>query len=80
MAKKGAKRTLIRRILLLQNLKLEIKNWKGRDNVEANHLSRFEEPRDGRGSINDTFSEKRLFIIERLISIDAWHDDIANYV
>ena len=44
MEKKEAKPRLIRRVLLLQEFDLEIKEKKGCDNVIADHLSRVEKP------------------------------------
>ncbi|KAD5507433.1 hypothetical protein E3N88_15136 [Mikania micrantha] len=43
-AKKDAKPRLIRRILLLSEFEIEIKDNKGAENVAADHLSRLEDP------------------------------------
>ncbi|WP_241753909.1 hypothetical protein, partial [Vibrio vulnificus] len=63
MAKKEAKPRLIRWILLLQDLDHEIKDKKGCENVVADHLSRFEGPRDKEGPIEDTFPDEHIMVV-----------------
>ena len=63
MTKKNAKPRLIRRVLLLQEFDLEIKDKKGTTNLVAGHLLRLEGPRD-KVQVNDNFPDEQLLVIE----------------
>ena len=63
MAKKEAKPSLIRWVLLLPEFDLEIKEKKGCDNVIADHLSRAEKPtvQEEETEIAENFLDEQLF-------------------
>ncbi|XP_074297972.1 uncharacterized protein LOC141628777 [Silene latifolia] len=63
--KKEAKPRLLRRILLLQEFDLEIKDKKGAENVVADHLSRLtQQEREDSFPINDSFADDSLFSVD----------------
>ena len=79
IAKKEAKPTLTRWVLLLQEFDLEIKDKKGSGNVIADHLSRLEiTTRNEKGTkIVEIFPDEQLF----LLSVQTpWYADIINYL
>ena len=79
IAKKEAKPTLIRWVLLLQEFDPEIKDKKGSGNVIADHLSRLEiTTRNEKGTkIVEIFPDEQLF----LLSVQTpWYADIINYL
>ncbi|CAL2277472.1 unnamed protein product [Prunus armeniaca] len=85
LAKKDAKPRLIRRILLLQEFDLEIKDKKGSENVVADHLSRLvhvsNEEEDSL-PLHESFPDEELFSICALNSLNPlpWFADIVNYL
>ena len=78
MTKKDAKPRLIRRVLLLQEFDLEIKDKKGTENLVADHLSRLEGPRD-EVHVNDAFPDKQLLAITDTKMV-PWFTDYVNYL
>ena len=60
MMKKEAKPRLIRRILLLSEFDLEVKDKKGTENHVANHLSRLVQVEDEL-HLQETFPDEQLF-------------------
>ncbi|GKB61601.1 reverse transcriptase domain-containing protein [Tanacetum coccineum] len=83
LAKQDAKPSLLRWILLLQELNVIIRDKKGVDNLVADHLSRLENPHQGdleKKEINETFHLETLGMISfRGDSSTPWFADIANY-
>ena len=79
MTKKEAKPRLIRRVLLLQEFDLEIKEKKGSDNVIADHLSRVEKTTvKGKGTeLTENFQDEQLF---QLSFQSLWYVDIVNFL
>ena len=79
MAKKEAKPSLIRWVLLLQEFDLEIKDKKSCDNVIADHLSREEKPavQAEEREIAKFFPDKQLF---QLSLQSPWYADIVNFL
>ena len=77
LTKKDARPRLIRRILLLQEFDLEIKDKKGVENSVADHLSRmyFKSPQET--PINDSLRDDMLYGINRS---DPWYADIVNFM
>ena len=79
MAKKDAKTSLIRWVLLLQEFDLEIKDKKGSDNVIADHLSRMENPikEEKITEIAENFPDEHLF----QVSVQTpWYANIVNFL
>ena len=66
LTKSDAKPRLIRRVLLLQEFELEIRDKKGTENLATDHLSRLDNPHLGElheEDINEKFPEESLFAI-----------------
>ena len=77
LTKKSAKARLIRRVLLLQEFNLQIKDKKGVENVMANHLLRLTIAHDTLSPpINDEFPEESLMQLENA----PWYAHIANFL
>ncbi|KAI3670961.1 hypothetical protein L1987_87606 [Smallanthus sonchifolius] len=77
MEKKDAKPRLIRRVLLLQEFNLEIRNKKGTENVVADHLSRVVNTKeDSTERIGDTFPDEKILSVYT----DPWYANIFNYL
>ena len=67
MSKQDAKLRLLRRILLIQEFNLTIKDKKGAENVVADHLSRLtNESSIDTTHINDSFLDDFLFSIDSM--------------
>ncbi|KAL8091615.1 hypothetical protein AgCh_034028 [Apium graveolens] len=67
VSKKDSKPRLIRRVLFLQEFKLEIKDIKGTENQVADHLSRLENPIAtslDKTLINESFLDEQLFGVQ----------------
>ena len=79
MAKKEAKPILIRLVLLLQEFNLEIKDKKGCDNVNPDHLSRVEKPtiQEEEREIAENFPDEQLF---QLSLQSPCYADIMNFL
>ena len=78
MAKKDTKPRLIRRVLLLHEFSMEIKDKKGIENLVVDHLSRLEGPIK-EVQINDDFPDEHLLEIEEVKSV-LWFADYVNYL
>ena len=78
MTKKDAKLRLIRRVLLLQEFDLDIKDKKGTENLVADHLSRLEGTRDEVHD-NDDFLDEQPLAIEDTQPV-PWFADYVNYL
>ncbi|TLX69302.1 DDE-type integrase/transposase/recombinase, partial [Labilibacter sediminis] len=77
--KQDSKPRLVRRVLLLQEFDIEIKDKKGLENVAADHLSRLENAAINNSKeveIRESFPDEHLLAT----SIAPWYADIANYV
>ncbi|CAM8908573.1 unnamed protein product [Rhodiola kirilowii] len=74
--KKESKPRLIRWILLLQEFDVEIKDKKGIENTEADHLSRIVREEETR-AITETFPDEYLFAVKEQA---PWYANIVNYV
>ena len=79
MAKKEAKRRLIRWVLLLQEFDLKIKDKKGCDNVIVDHLSRVEKTtvKKEEKEIAENFPDEQLFQLSFQL---PWYADIVNFL
>ncbi|GJU36744.1 reverse transcriptase domain-containing protein [Tanacetum coccineum] len=82
--KQDAKPRLIRWVLLLQEFTIEIHDKKGAENLEADHLSRLENPYQGDRvgmEINDNFPHESLSMISlNPKNKPPWFANIANYL
>ena len=77
LTKQDAKARLIRRVLLLQEFNLQIKDKKGVENVVADHLFRLTIAHNTHSyPINDDFPEESLF----LVNSTPWYAHIANFL
>ena len=77
MAKKDAKPSLVRWILLLQEFDITIKDKKGVENTVADHLSRLNlDDQSVDDPIKDVFPNEGLFSVSTL----SWYSDIVNYL
>ncbi|KAH9716153.1 hypothetical protein KPL71_021359 [Citrus sinensis] len=86
ISKKDAKPRLIRRILLLQEFDLEIKDRKGTENQVADHLSQLEADTSTltRKYITETFPDEQLLVVQQAQMLQQsespWYADFANYL
>ncbi|GKF10762.1 reverse transcriptase domain-containing protein [Tanacetum coccineum] len=77
--KQDAKPRLIRWIILLQEFDIEIKDIKGTENVQADHLSRIENDETSDDSeVDDNFLGETLTEINT--KDEPWFADFANYL
>ncbi|CAN6566353.1 unnamed protein product [Malus baccata var. baccata] len=74
--KKEAKPRLIRRMLLLQEFDIEIRDKKGSENMVADHLSRMVHEEDA-VPIIETFPDEQLMSVK--VS-EPWYADLVNYL
>ncbi|GJT51348.1 reverse transcriptase domain-containing protein [Tanacetum coccineum] len=83
-SKQDAKPRLIRWVLLLQGFNIEIKDKKGAENLDADHLSRLENPNIGElaeEEIADKFPDEHLMILKaNLNDEEPWYADYVNYI
>ncbi|GKA35672.1 hypothetical protein Tco_0722163 [Tanacetum coccineum] len=82
--KHDAKPRLIRWLLLLQGFDIKIKDKKGAENLDSDHLSRLENPDLGafmEEEIVDEFPDKHLMILKNdLNDNEPWYPDYVNYI
>nr|GEU99204.1 DNA-directed DNA polymerase [Tanacetum cinerariifolium] len=82
-AKKDANARLLWWVLLLQEFDFDVLDMKGAENLEADHLSRLENPYENvldPKEINETFSFETLSTVTfRGDSSASWFADFANY-
>nr|GEU50999.1 reverse transcriptase domain-containing protein [Tanacetum cinerariifolium] len=82
-AKKDAKASLLRWVLLLQEFDFKVLETKGAENLAADHLSRLENPYENVLDpkwINETFPLETLSMVTfRVDSSAPWFADFANY-
>ena len=76
MTKKDAKPRLIRRILLLSEFDLEVKDKRGTENHVANHLSHLVQVEDEL-HLQETFPDEQLFSTSVTL---PWYANIVNYL
>ena len=76
LTKQDAKARLIKRVLLLHEFNLRIKDKKGVENVVADHLSRLTIAHNTHSPpINDEFPEESLLLVDNT----PWYAHIANF-
>ena len=76
LSKNDSKPKLIRRVLLLKEFHLEIKDKPRVENLVADHLSRLDNGECG-NPLSDCFPDETLYAItDRL----PWYADIVNYI
>jgi hypothetical protein len=78
LKKKESKPRLIKWILLLQEIDLEIKEKKGVENQEADHLSRLRTEDIQTETIRETFPDEQLYVLYS--STRPWYADLVNYL
>ncbi|GJW49282.1 reverse transcriptase domain-containing protein, partial [Tanacetum coccineum] len=81
-AKKDVKPRLMRRILLLQEFDVIIRDKKGAENMAADHLSRLENPHQDKlenKEITETFPLETLGSVALRVDSTPWFADFANY-
>jgi hypothetical protein len=78
LKKKESKPRLIKWILLLQEIDLEIKEKKGVENQEADHLSRLRTEDIQTETIRETFPNEQLYVLYS--STRPWYADLVNYL
>ncbi|GKE13458.1 hypothetical protein Tco_1417009 [Tanacetum coccineum] len=83
-SKENAKPRLIRWVLLLQGFEIEIKDKKRAENLDADHLSRLENPNLGTFTgeeITDEFPDEHLMILKAELNNDEpWYAYYVNYI
>ena len=82
MTKKDAKPRLIRRVLLLQEFDVDIRDKKGFENMVVDHLSRLETPETVQKhhlQIDDMFPDEQILALSQA-ETSSWFADIANYL
>ena len=79
MERKDAKPRLIRWVLLLQQFDLHIVDIKGVETPVADNFSRMENVLDDPLSIDDSFHDEQLAIINSSCN-SPWYADYANYI
>nr|GEW73120.1 hypothetical protein [Tanacetum cinerariifolium] len=79
-----AKPRLIRWVLLFQGFNIKIKDKKGAENLDADHLSRLENPNIGElaeDEIADKFPNEHLMILKAKINEEEpWYADYVKYI
>ncbi|XP_073223475.1 uncharacterized protein [Cicer arietinum] len=78
LSNKYAKSRFIRRILLLQEFDLEIRDKKRIENVVADHLSRLHEKNENELPLDDSFPDDKLFALAQIEA--PWYADFVNYL
>ncbi|KAK8697965.1 hypothetical protein V6N13_114097 [Hibiscus sabdariffa] len=78
VTKKDAKPRLIRRILMLQEFDLEVKDQKGTEIQVADHLSRLDNPhnQDRDIAISDSFPDEKILFSTAI----PWYAHIVNFL
>ncbi|GJX12507.1 putative nucleotidyltransferase, ribonuclease H [Tanacetum coccineum] len=83
-SKQDDKPRLIRWVLLLQEFTIEIKDKKGTENLDADHLSRLENlglEELNKDTIQDNFPDEHLMVIKlKNTETDLWYVDYANFL